>query len=311
MTSNKRQKGSEKQVEATIRSCYSTWSDTYFDDYYGEGASYPPVHKKIVFDLLKRSGTRTALDAGCGPATFLRDFVDAGIEPFGFDLTPEMIEEARKVLMAQGVPETRVWKGSVLEKEHFLPPSGQPAQFDAAICFGVMPHIPEEGDRQVMSNLLGAVRPGGLVAVEARNALFSLFTLNRYSRDFFRQFLIDEDGLRERSGSESAAFEQALTELDARFRVDLPPVRTGTQGEPGYDEVLSRTHNPFALMQIARDVGLNDVRVLFYHFHALPPMLESAVPNLFKRESLAMENPEDWRGYFMASAFILVGVRPS
>ena len=121
---------------------------------------------------------------------------------------------------------------------------------------------------------------------------------------------IDESGLRERAGNESTALEQALAELDERFRVDLPPIRAGSQGEPGYDEVLSRTHNPFSLIQIAREVGLSDVRVLFYHFHALPPMLESALPELFKQESLAMENPEDWRGYFMASAFILVGVRP-
>jgi hypothetical protein len=52
------------------------------------------------------------------------------------------------------------------------------------------------------------------------------------------------------------------------------------------------------------------MQVLFYHFHALPPMLEQAAPALFRRASVAMENPRDWRGHFMASAFVLVGRRP-
>ena len=102
MKTGKRRPKSNTDVEETVRSCYSTWSDTYFDDYYGDGASYPPVHKRIVFDLLKEFGARSVLDAGCGPATFLRDFVDAGIEPFGFDLTPEMVAEARRVMAARG-----------------------------------------------------------------------------------------------------------------------------------------------------------------------------------------------------------------
>jgi hypothetical protein len=55
--------------------------------------------------------------------------------------------------------------------------------------------------------------------------------------------------------------------------------------------------------------GFADVRVLFYHYHALPPMLEGALPKLFRNASLAMEDPSDWRGHFMASAFIIAGTR--
>jgi hypothetical protein len=55
---------------------------------------------------------------------------------------------------------------------------------------------------------------------------------------------------------------------------------------------------------------MKDARLLFYHYHCLPPMLEAQVPELFRRESLRMEDPEDWRGHFMASAFLLVGRVP-
>jgi hypothetical protein len=48
--------------------------------------------------------------------------------------------------------------------------------------------------------------------------------------------------------------------------------------------------------------------VLFYHYHCLPPLMEPAAPTLFRARSVAMEKPEDWRGHFMASAFILAGI---
>jgi hypothetical protein len=64
------------------------------------------------------------------------------------------------------------------------------------------------------------------------------------------------------------------------------------------------------LREQAERAGLTDVRILFYHYHSLPPMLEKSVPALFRRESVAMEVAEDWRGYFMASAFIVTGRKP-
>jgi SAM-dependent methyltransferase len=296
------------ELERSVRACYATWGERYYADYYENAGAYPPVHTGIVRNLLQTSGARSVLDAGCGPASMLRDLELPGLERYGFDLTPEMVREARAVLARQAVPQDRVWEGSVLDAVAFHHPGA--AAFDAAVCFGVLPHVPQEADIAVLRNLYDAVRPGGLVAVEARNALFALFTLNRYSREFFRNELIDEKMLRARAGPELAAFDAALQELDERFRIDLPPVRKGYSDEPGYDEVLARTHVPMQLEGQAKELGFIDTRLLFYHYHALPPMLEKNLPQMFRRESVNMEDPTDWRGHVMASAFILVGRRP-
>lgn len=300
-------------LEDEIRACYATWGERYYDDYYRSETAYPPVHIDIVRNLLTSHSSGTVLDAGCGPASMLRHLDLPRLARYGFDLTPEMVVEARRVLGKQGVPEDRVWEGSVLHADAFRHQTVRTAGgFDAVICFGVLPHVLAEADSTVLTNALAAVRPGGLVAVEARNELFGLFTLNRYSRTLFRDALIREHDLAQQTESppEAAALEAALARLDERFRMDLPPVRKGYEGEPGYDEVLSRTHNPFTLRALAESAGLIDVRVLFFHFHALPPMLQAEVPELFRRASLRMEDPTDWRGHFMASAFILVGRRP-
>lgn len=300
----------DRGPEAAVRSCYSTWAGRYFDDYYSEKAPYPPVHQAILRDVVTGSGARSMLDAGCGPASMLRAFTDTGIDLYGFDLTPEMVEEARRVMSAGGVHERQIWQGSVIDADAYFPPDGShPDGYDAAICVGVLPHVPEGQDDAVFANLQAAVRPGGLVAVEARNELFALFTLNRYSRDFFREALIDENALLAEAGEHEAALREALAALDERFRLDLPPVRKGHEDEPGYDEVLARVHNPLTLRERFAAAGFDDVRTLFYHYHRLPPMLERQVPDLFRRCSVAMEDPADWRGHFMASAFILTGRR--
>ncbi len=293
-----------RAAEAAVKDCYSTWAQSYHTDYYSGQAAYPPVHQGLLHSWLADSGARSVLDAGCGPASMLRHLADLQADLYGFDLTPEMVNEARRVMKPLGTPPERIWEGSVTDPAAFRRPNR--GSFDAAICIGVLPHVPSECDETVIHNLRDSVRRGGLIALEARNQLFALFTLNRYSYDFFTNELAQTEQLKR---AENAGLEAVLSGLQDRFRMDLPPVRSGKSGEPGYDEVLSRTHNPLLLKQQFEDAGLSQVEVLFYHFHCLPPMFEEKLPEFFRTQSLAMENPRDWRGYFMASAFIVVGKR--
>ena len=297
------------RIEASVQHCYSTWGDNYYADYYGPGAPYPPVHVDLMRSTILKAGAKSVLDAGCGPASFLRHLSQDGMDLYGFDLTAEMVTEAKRIFTAQGLPPDRVWQGSVIDPQAFKPEGQLATGYDAAVCVGVLPHIAPADDARVFANLCDAVRSGGTVLVEARNQLFSLFTMNRPSYAFVRDELVQAERLLGRAGPDRDAVAGALDSVQGQFRMDLPPVRGGKAGEPGYDEVLSRTHNPLTLKPQFEAAGFKDVRVLFYHFHALPPMLEKSAPALFRRESVAMEQPEDWRGYFMASAFLLCGVK--
>lgn len=292
-------------LEDAVRHCYSTWGETYYDDYYKNEAAYPPVHRDLIRNELKASKPGNLLDAGCGPASILRDLADLDIELFGFDLTPEMLSECRKVMTSLGSDESHFWQGSVTDQKDYFQ-SNTPDPYDSAICIGVLPHIPAEDDEKVFRNLRRSVRSGGVVMVEARNELFSLFTLNRYSNQFFEDRLIPLNKMKMEIPEET---ESILEKMKQQFRMDLPPLRKGKADEPGYDEVLSRTHNPFEVREQFQKAGFRDVRTLFYHFHALPPMFEVENPHAFRKLSIDMEaDPQDWRGHFMASAFLMVGV---
>jgi SAM-dependent methyltransferase len=299
-------------VEAAVKQCYSTWGTSYYQDYYGPDAPYPPVHLDLVRRIVNDIAPARLLDAGCGPASMLRHLVAAGRESYGFDLTPEMVVEARRVMGEFGVPASRVWEGSVLEAADFMPPGEARGEFDCTVCCGVLPHIPADADVACIGNIRASLRQGGYAVVEARNELFSLFTMNRYSHQFFMQRLVPVDLLQAaaRENDETVGIQQALSQVESMFRTDLPPVRKGKESEPGYDEVLSRVHNPLVLREQFLQGGFDQVRLAYYHFHCLPPMVQEFAPRAYREASLAMESdPEDWRGLFMASAFFVVARR--
>lgn len=293
-----------------VKACYSTWSTTYYQDYYSRQAGYPPVHRDLIIHLLREMGARNVLDAGCGPASFLRELAGAEMDLYGFDLTPEMVTEAKRVFESLGLPPEHIWEGSVLSPASFRNQAGSiPERFDATVCIGVLPHVPPEADVEVIRNLRDAVRDGGLVIAEARNQLFALFTLNRFSFDFFSQELIRAEHLLARANGAKDNLTNALRGIQQQFRMDLPPARKGKADEPGYDEIVSRAHNPFVLREQFAAAGLRDIQILFFHYHCLPPMCQAEIPELFHDASLAQEDPYDWRGHFMASAFLIAGRR--
>jgi SAM-dependent methyltransferase len=105
----------DDQVERSISACYATWADSYYNDYYGAAAPYPPVHANPVRDALIEGGVTTLLDVRCGPASFLPHIADTDNTWHGFDLTPEMVDEGRRVAASLHRPRSQVWVGSVLD----------------------------------------------------------------------------------------------------------------------------------------------------------------------------------------------------
>lgn len=296
-----------ERLESQVARCYSTWAEDYFDNYYGDTAGYPPVHATLIRELLINQGCTSILDAGCGPASFLRFVADLSADWYGFDLTEEMVQEARNVLQDLNRPVESVWAGSVLEDEAFFP-KNHGVNFDAVLLVGVLPHTPIGEEVNILRRMKNAAHPGALLIAEARNALFSLFTMNRPTYEFLTDRLIRLQDLSETLEQESpGASESIRADIRSRLRMDLPLVRGGKVDEPGYDEIQSVTHVPFELQQMANDAGWTDTELLFCHYHALPPMYTDEAPSAIRDANLRMENPADWRGLFMASTVLVIG----
>ena len=284
-----------------IVDCYKSWGESYYDEYYKSDKNYPPVHVKIVKKILKEKKIKTLLDVGCGPVSMMREIISKNLKCYGFDLTPEMILEGKKILRQKKRNPNNIWIGDALAINDYK--KGL-SNYQSCLCFGVFPHINIKDEKKVLKNIFSILKKNGLVLIEARNSLFSLFTINRYTSEFYREELISN---KSKIKDESKNFSKVLKLIDKSLYLKHPKIRKSKNSLSGYDEILSKTNNPFVLTKTMEKVGFKNVTPYFYHYHIVPPIFKNFFPKTFIQRSLEIENPKDWRGYFLASAFILVG----
>lgn len=293
-----------------VQKHYKSAVDVYTRQYQPVYDEYPANQKRLDFIIQRLSVLRpsTLLDCGCGEGSPIRSIAETGIEVWGFDFVPEMVKKAKINLQQKGLS-NRVWEGDITDIKSFRPAGVDiPETFDVCMAMGVFPHLTDEA--HTLKNMAAVTRDGGRVFVEFRNELFSLFTLNRYSYAFFLENLIKTDSLVAENPRAAAEIQEITEKMKPFFRLDQPPVRTGSADAPGYDKILSKFHNPLALSPLFNSAGLKIEDIFFYHYHAIPPMFEREHPLLFRQASLRMErDPHNWRGYFMASAFVIEAVK--
>jgi SAM-dependent methyltransferase len=303
-----RMSGGERGVGEYYRSVAAGYREQYEPGY----SEYPANLERLnlILARLEELGARSVLDCGCGEGTPIRRIHEQGIEVWGFDFEPAMVELARENLGEIGLGD-RVWHGDISDPESLRPPDVDvPETVDVCTAMGVFPHVADE--IAALEGMASKIGPGGKLLIEFRNELFALFTLNRYSLEFFRDELIDFAAARDRHPDQAATLDEVQRELATFFRVDQPPRRTGDSDAPGYDEIEAKFRNPLVIGELFAAAGLVVDRIHYYHFHAFPPLFESRAPALFRTLSLELEHDRaDWRGAFMCSAFVVEASRRS
>jgi hypothetical protein len=127
--------------------------------------------------------------------------------------------------------------------------------------------------------------------------MFSMFTFNRLTKEFILDELLVDVSQEIR--------DVVAADLDARLAVDKPPKRTRPTGD-GYDEILSRFHNPFELAEVVKAAGYSDIRFHWYNYHPAYPMLAGNFDARAYREAqVALEHEGTWRGMFLCSAGLI------
>ena len=258
---------------------------------------------RIIKDRFAVSGVTSFVDAGLGagiPAVELAaslDITDVG----GFDFTPEMVALAKKTFAANGLDADRVDVGDITALTSFEKAT-KGRKVDAALALGVMPHIEDEVG--TLKNIHASLVPGGRAFVSFRNKVFSMFTMNRFTKDFFMEELLAD--------IPEALKGSAEAELRKHVAMDKPPIRTtNIAGGVGYDKILSKMHNPFEIDALFQAAGFSSTQLHWYHYHPVPPMLEGDQVSSgdFRKAAMALEGENSgWRGIFMCSAFIVEAV---
>lgn len=275
----------------------ASYADQYDPDKLWTNEEYPANYFRLqlVKRLLTAAGSKSVYELGCGDATPLVRIAADGIGVAGNDVSPEMVRFARANLTAAGLDPDLVTLLDVQDPEAMHAEQQLRGLFDAVIAMGVIPHVRD--DHAFVASMDGFLRPGGHLLLQFRNSLFSMFTFNRLTKEFVLDELL--------APVSPAIKDVVATDLDARLAVDKPPLRTRPTGD-GYDEILSRFHNPFELAEVVRAQGYSDIRYHWYNYHPAYPMLASQIdPKAYRQAQMDLEGDTSWRGMFLCSAGII------
>jgi 2-polyprenyl-3-methyl-5-hydroxy-6-metoxy-1,4-benzoquinol methylase len=255
---------------------------------------YPANHFAFrqVLNVLHEAGAQRMVEIGVGQGRAIPIFEAAGIEVHGVDNDPAMVEASSTVTAQLGLPSDRIsWAD--IEDSVSLSSIRRNGPFDALVAMGVLPHVDHE--IVALENMRTLVKPGGVVFVECRNKLFSLVTFNRFTYEFIMDDLL--------AGVSGEPRQAAANFLATRVDVDIPSKPVGHE---------AKYHNPLNVHEVFEDAGFTNIRIRPFHYHASMPRFEKELGAAFRAESIALENePSDWRGLFLCSAFVVEAHSPA
>jgi len=127
------------------------------------------AHVRYVSEMIRQYlgadfRARTVLDFGCGVGRLLIPFAREAEEAYGLDVSPSMIEEARRNCESQGVANARL----LVSTDSGLAALGR--TFDLVHSYIVFQHIPPPRGIALFAALVDLVAPGGVGALHCTYA---------------------------------------------------------------------------------------------------------------------------------------------
>jgi SAM-dependent methyltransferase len=135
-----------------IRTSYDTVADSYAGQTRAalDGTPYVRAALALFADLVSAGGGGPVADVGCGPGHVTVHLRDSGLDAFGIDLSPVMIDVARREH-----PGLRFEAGSMTD----LPLAD--ASVAGLVAFWSLIHLPDHALPGVFGHFRRALRPGG------------------------------------------------------------------------------------------------------------------------------------------------------
>jgi SAM-dependent methyltransferase len=247
------------------------------------------IFLRYLLEPVRRSNPRI-LDFGCGHGNLLVHLLALGYDAIGMDKHVGMrtfAEAAAAELNAQD----RIMAGGVRELTK-LPDQS----FDVIIFMGVLQYLSDDDYHTALSEIPRLLRPRGFAAVTFQNALFDLFTFNKYTVDCFMHRLVGPL----LNPNERAGVEEALSALVSH------PQKPEYSPSRARDNVFVRLTNPLTIERDMRQYKIALVTKYFYEWFGLPPLIAGKCGDVSHRiaEYFEIEHATDWQGHFMANAFL-------
>ena len=281
----------KKKIEA-----FKYFDRGYSVDWYSElykklrlDIRYPANVKRlqIIINLLKKHKPKKIVDAGCGAGMPLIFIKKKGFSIKGYDKSKNMLEEAKENLKKNKLP-----LDLVFQDDFENPKKIKNNSVDCILGMGAFYY--SKNVNQTILNQTKKLKHNGRLIFSLRNRLFDLATLNNYSKAFLDEIY----EIKYLKKNWKKKYQQLTSNFSQRKKYKFKNI----DEEKVYNHI---PHNPLTITSEMAKLGLRVEGIYFYHFHALPPVFENFDEKYFRKISWKIENPTDWRGYFLASAFVI------
>ena len=250
---------------------------------------YPSDFKReqIFVKLLKKHKPKKIIDAGCGSGMPLIDIKKRGYNIIGYDKAKNMVSEAK-----ENLKKNRLSTDLVFHDDFENPKKIKNNSADCILGMGAFYYA--KNVNKTLLNQKKKLKKNGRLIFSLRNRLFDIATLNNYTKTFLDQIYEVKKLKRQ--------WKNRYKNLTKNFS-DRKKFKFKNIDEKGvYNHI---PHNPLTINDEMAKLGLLVEGIYFYHFHAFPPEFENYDEHYFRKISWKIENPLDWRGFFLASAFII------
>lgn len=307
---------------------------SYFDSIAGifHEANYKQYQMKFPLQMLRRGFAHQLilnrlpensliLDIGCGSGALLESLAKDGFRICGIDISPAMINEAANRLSQF----TNLGQESVISVGDVEALAFPDEHFDAVIALGVIEYL--GSDEPALKEIYRVLKPRGIAIIEARNALFNLFSGNTYTLDACQsgqlQILVDEFASLVQQINDSSTQRESLSKSIADYvkyirdnveelvsSTDDTSIPGGTSAALPTRTMPRRQHTPATFQQTLSKAGLTPFLTRFMHLHPFPPTLEKVLPSAYVQLALAMETLGDSPiGAALGSVFIVCAMK--
>ena len=249
---------------------------------------YPADVKRleIFINLLKKHKPKKIIDAGCGAGMPLIQIKKKGFNIYGYDKAKNMVLEAQ-----QNLKKNKLSTDLVFYDDFEKPKKIKDNSMDCILGMGAFFYT--RNFKKTILNQKSKLKKNGRLIFSLRNRLFDVATLNNYTKNFLDK--IYEVKYLKKEWKKK--YENLTKNFSDRKKYKLKNI-----DEEG---VISLVHNPLTITNEMLELGLKCEGIYFYHYHPLPPVFENFDQPYFRKISWKMENPTDWRGFLLASGFVV------
>ena len=251
--------------------------------------SYPANAKRleIFLSLIKKYKPKKIIDAGCGAGMPLIKIKKLGFNICGYDKAKNMVKEAKINLKKNNLNENLIELGDFENPGHI--------KNNSVNCIlGMGAFYYSKKFVKTLINQKKKLKKNGHLIFSLRNQLFDIATLNDYSIKFYSQLY----EIKRFKPKIKRKYIKLFSGYTNRKKFDLKNLDD--------KKVFSTTHNPLTIEnELLNKIGLKLNGIYFYHYHAIPPIFENIDKINFRKQSYKIEKPNDWRGFFIASGFVV------